>query len=241
MKSVNRWYSPRIERDITVTRWGTFGLPVLVFPTAGGDAEEIERMRLLDALGGLIGDGRIKVYSCDSVAGRAMVNEEGTPRYRTWVLNGFHEFVRHEMVPAIRADCASESIGVIAAGSSIGAFNALAVQCRYPDVFTHAICMSGTYDVNRFMQGQWDDDLFYSSPLHFLPGLDGPHLETLRSRFVLLASGEGDYEDIGQSWRVAEILGAKGVPNRVDGWGPDYEHNWPTWRAMLPHYLDQLV
>jgi len=40
---------------------------------------------------------------------------------------------------------------------------------------------------------------------------------------------------------MADILGAKGVPNRVDVWGPEWDHDWPTWRAMLPVYLDELV
>jgi esterase/lipase superfamily enzyme len=31
------------------------------------------------------------------------------------------------------------------------------------------------------------------------------------------------------------------VPNRVDPWGPEYDHDWPTWRAMLPLYLDDLA
>jgi len=36
-------------------------------------------------------------------------------------------------------------------------------------------------------------------------------------------------------------MGEKGIPNRVDPWGPEYDHDWPTWRRMLPHYLDQLT
>ena len=43
MKQVSRWWSPRLECDVTVARWGHWGTPVLLFPTAGGDAEEIER------------------------------------------------------------------------------------------------------------------------------------------------------------------------------------------------------
>ena len=43
MKRRERWYSNRVESDVTVVRWGHFGRPVIVFPTAGGDAEEIER------------------------------------------------------------------------------------------------------------------------------------------------------------------------------------------------------
>jgi esterase/lipase superfamily enzyme len=27
----------------------------------------------------------------------------------------------------------------------------------------------------------------------------------------------------------------------VDPWGTEYDHDWPTWRRMLPHYLAQLA
>ena len=65
-KVVERWRSDRMQQDITLARWGHFGVPVLVFPTAGGDAEEVERHHLVGHLAGLVEDGRIKVYSCDS-------------------------------------------------------------------------------------------------------------------------------------------------------------------------------
>jgi esterase/lipase superfamily enzyme len=129
---------------------------------------------------------------------------------------------------------------VIVAGASIGAFNALALVCRFPDLFRAAVCMSGTYDIERFIGG-FTDDLFFSSPMHFLPGLEGPALDALRQRFVVLASGSGKWEDTGESWRAAGVLGDKGVPNRVDDWGPAYDHDWPTWWQMLPEYLEQLT
>jgi len=40
---------------------------------------------------------------------------------------------------------------------------------------------------------------------------------------------------------MADVLGAKGIPNRVDVWGPEWDHDWPTWQRMLPHYLDALA
>ena len=40
---------------------------------------------------------------------------------------------------------------------------------------------------------------------------------------------------------MAGVLGAKGIPNRVDPWGHDFDHDWPTWRRMLPGYLNDLV
>src|SRR5215469_7410921 len=117
-----RWFSERLQTDVTVVRWGVLGVPVLVFPTAGGDAEEIERQGLVNACGPLLAEGRVKLYSVDSVA-----------------------------------------------GASIGAFNSVAVLCRYPDVFGAAIGMSGSYRIERFYDEAWSQDLYYSAPLQFLP------------------------------------------------------------------------
>ncbi len=236
-----RWYSERLQRDVTVMRWGLFGRPVLVFPSAGGDAGEIERHGLVDACGPLLAGGRIKLYSVDSVAGQAMVSKAGSVEHRLWLLNQFHEFVRWEVVPAIYADLGGQPIDVITAGASIGAFNAVAALCRYPDAFGAAIGMSGTYRIDRFYDEAWTQDLYFSAPLQFLPGLEGPQLDRLRQRWIVLASGEGEYEDVGESWRLADALGAKGIPNRVDNWGPGWAHQWPTWRRMLPQYLGELV
>ncbi len=237
----SRWYSERMKQESTLVRWGVTGQPILVFPTAGGDAEEIERFHLVRVLEPLLAAGRIKIYSCDSVAGRAMVQQDGSPAYRMWLLNQFHQYIRHEVVPAIRADCNDDALGVWTTGASIGAFHAVAVTCRWPNVFHRALGMSGTYDILRFFktEGQHTEDYWVSSPRHFLPTLSGPHLDELRKRFVLIASGDGRAEDMGESWALAQALGAQGVPNRVDPWGPQWHHDWPTWRNMLPKYLDE--
>ncbi len=40
---------------------------------------------------------------------------------------------------------------------------------------------------------------------------------------------------------MASLLGARGVPNRVNIWGHTYDHDWLTWQQMLPTYLDELI
>jgi len=240
MNAVERWHSHHLEQDVTVAKWGEFGTPVLVFSTAGGDAQEVERFQMIDALGGLLAAGRIKVYSVDSVAGRSWLNRDD-PRHSMWLQNQFDRFVVDELVPAIRADCSSEDIEIISAGASIGAFWALEVLCRHPEVFRAAVCMSGSYDLTDRLHGHWYDDFYFSSPLDFLPGLEGWDLDRLRQRFVVLACGSGRWENVDESWRMADVLGAKGIPNRVDQWGTEWDHDWPTWREMLPLYLDDLA
>ena len=175
------------------------------------------------------------------MAGRKLATGAGSAEHRGWIQDQFQEYVYHEVVPAIRADCQSPDIEIITAGASIGAFNALAHVVRYPAVFSKALCMSGTFDLKRFIKDGDPGYRFYeSSPLHYLDTLEGEHLETLRRRFVIFASGEGRAEDIGESWRAADALGAKGIPNRVDSWGPSGHHDWPMWREMFPKYLTEL-
>lgn len=241
MKAVEEWFSERTEQPARLVRWGHFGTPVLLFATAGGDAEEIERFGLIEALAGLLAAGRIKVYSIDSVAGRSWIQRDD-PRHSMWLQGRFDALVYHEVVPAIRADCLSSSIEIVTGGASIGAFNAVASLCRHPDVFRTAIGMSGTYDLSRWLDGHWSADFYFASPLHWLP--DHPEDETLtrlRQRFVVLATGQGRWEDPGESWKMSHVLGSRGIPNRVDLWSESHEHDWPTWREMLPLYLDDLA
>ncbi len=235
-----RWYSTRTQCEVTLARWGEVGQPVLIFPTAAGDAEEVERFLMIKALTPLLTEGRIKIYSIDSVGGRVWFNKEGSPEHRMWMQNQFHQYIKHEVVPAIRKDCKNDDITIWAAGASIGAFHSAAVVCRFPDMFSRALAMSGTFNLMRFTEAEHPTDYFrVSSPLYFVPHLEGRHLALLRTRHIQMVTGEGKWENLGESFGLANVLGHAGVPNHVDSWGPTWDHDWVTWRAMMPKYLDQ--
>jgi len=243
-KETSRWRSERLEnKEVLLARWGDVGTPVLLFPTAAGDAEECERFHMIRVLAELLEKQKIKVYSVDSLAGQEWIQGEKGPGHAAWFQNRFDSFIENEVVPAIRADCRSEKIEIVAAGASIGAYNALLAICRHPDIFSKAICMSGTYDLwKKFGKGAPTQDYQRCSPLDFVPQLgESAHLAKLRSRFVLLTHGKGKWEAPQESWNVANVLGGKGIPNRVDEWGDEWNHDWPTWRNMLPKYVEELV
>ena len=95
--------------------------------------------------------------------------------------------------------------------------------------------MSGTYDLRRFFHGPVGED-FYAVVAAALRA--GARRTTTSSA---CASGSSCWPAAKAPTRtsarvvdVAHVLGAQGIPNRVDSWGPDWEHDWPLWRAMLP-------
>ncbi|MEM1448906.1 MAG: alpha/beta hydrolase-fold protein [Planctomycetota bacterium] len=240
------WHSERVGREVKVVRWGEVGTPVVFFPTAAGDAEECERFLLVDALAPLLEEGIIKLYSVDSVPGMVWLKEDNRAPVATRAQAGFDAFVEKELVPMIHRDCGVDAdaegdapIDLIATGASIGAYNALAAICRHPDLFTEAICMSGTYELSKFIDGDMDEAWYFASPLHFVPNIpeDHPSLAKLRSRNILIRHGTGRWEDPAESWAVARVLGSREIPNHVDEWGDEWDHDWPTWRRMLPQYL----
>jgi esterase/lipase superfamily enzyme len=205
------WKSAALGRELTFVRYGVSGAPLLLFPTAGGDAEEPERFHLIDAIGPFLADLRLKVFCVDSVAGQAWLQECETLEQAAAVQNRFDRCIIDEVVPAIRRDCNDPGAEILTTGASIGAFNALAAVCRHPDVFRLAICMSGTYNMDKFLQGRHTSEYVACSPIDFVPRLpEGPHLQQLRQRFVLLAHGQGEFEDPDQSWKVlGELLPPK--------------------------------
>jgi esterase/lipase superfamily enzyme len=174
------------------------------------------------------------------VGGKVWFGRVGSPGYRMTMQDRFQQYVREEVLPAIRTDCQSQDITVWTTGASIGAFHAAALVCRYPDVFVKALPMSGTFNLMRFIEVDHpNDDFRRASPLYFVPHLSGRHLELLRTRSIHIVTGEGKWESLKESWGLANVLGPKAIPNYVDSWGPKWDHDWVTWRAMLPKYLGE--
>jgi esterase/lipase superfamily enzyme len=59
-----------------------------------------------------------------------------------------------------------------------------------------------------------------------------------KSKHIHILTGSGDYEDPTGTSKISEILKNKGIEHDASIWGKEWKHDWPTWRAMLPLYLE---
>jgi esterase/lipase superfamily enzyme len=246
------WTTAHFPQAARMARWGHFGAPVVIFPTAGGDFEEIERFQLVAALGALIDGGRIKVYSVDALAVRAWLAANTSPQECLGLQERYNSFLYEDVLQRVRLDCQNDRIEPVLVGASLGAVAAVSTLCRHPESFRAAIGLSGVYrSVHgvvgsthvgcawEFARGAGDpgSGAWRQDETGYLATLAGPQLERLRQRPIILGSGAGDYENPAASKHLADALGSKGVACRLELWGPARDHTWSTWRDMLPRLL----
>jgi esterase/lipase superfamily enzyme len=238
-REIQKWYSPRLNKDMEIAVYGHSGFSLLMLPTAAADYLEYERFQLIATLEPYINAGKVKVFSINSINSEAWLNKNMEGRHKAIRHQQFNAYVEYEVVPFMKMH-SGDSTPIITTGASLGALHAANMFFRRPDIFAGTIAMSGVYDLTSYTKGYFDEDVYFNSPCHYLPSLtDDYYLSRLkRCKHIHILTGSGDYEDPEGSRYLSAILTAKGIPHELDVWGWDMRHDWPTWRAMLPFYID---
>lgn len=233
------WYSPALGKDMPIVSYGHYGFALLLVPTAGADYLEYERFQLMDVLQPIIDSGKLRVFSVNSVNKESWLNNEMEGAHKGIRHNQFNDYIFNEVVPFIKNNTSQET-PIIVSGASFGALHSMNLFLKRPDLFQGVIAMSGVYDLTEYSKGFYDDQVYFNSPVHYLPNLgDAWYLDHIRnSRHIHILTGSGAYEDPQGARNMSHVLHQQGVPHELDVWGQEWTHDWPTWKAMLPEYLN---
>jgi esterase/lipase superfamily enzyme len=218
-------WSPAVGASGGVLAYGTWGRPVLVFPSEAGKAGDFESNGMVDAVADLLDAGRVKLYCVDSYdaaswSDRSIPLEERARRhgaYESWIVE--------QVAPWIHA---------------------ANFALRRADLFPQALCLSGNYDPSTWHGwGEQGDALYFQNPTAYVANLGGDHLQWLRHHVHLtLVCGQGMWEDTtgaqASTRRLAGLLAEKDIPHELDVWGHDVAHDWPWWRRQLTHHLSRM-
>lgn len=239
-REIHSWHSPSLNKEMQVAVYGHYGMPLLLFPTAGADFLEYERFDLIRSIEPIVEEGKFKVYSINSINNESWLNNAIYPPHKSLRHGQYNQYVIEEIIPFIFNDCHGK-VPIITAGASLGAYHAANIFFRNPSVFRGTVAMSGVYDLKYYTKGYYDDHVYFNSPIDFLPNSnDETYLNQMRDNMgIVIASGQGDFEDPSSSIRLSEILNSKGIMHWLDLWGYDVKHDWPTWRDMLPYFLSK--
>ena len=68
------------------------------------------------------------------------------------------------------------------------------------------------------------------------------YLDQYRQSRIIVCTGQGAWEDemLADTLALKGILEQKDIPQWIDIWGGDVNHDWPWWLKMLPYFLEKL-
>lgn len=238
-----KWYSHNLGHDMEFKVYGWHGKPMLVFPAQGGRFYEYEDFKMIDAISSFIEDGKIKVFTVDSIDNESWANWNAHPADRARRHEDYDRYIIQEVVPYIRQSCGGDPQKLITTGVSMGAYHASNFFFRHPDVFDVLIAISGLFQLRMFVGDYMDDNVYFNCPLVYLPNLtDTRYLDLYRKSQIIVCVGQGAWEDamLADAYALKQILAEKGIPAWIDIWGQDVNHDWPWWREMMPYFLGKL-
>lgn len=237
-RELNSWFSPSLNREMPIATYGDYGFALLLIPTAAADYLEYERFQLIYSIAPFINSGKVKVFSINSMNSESWMHTGMWGEHKAIRHNEFNSYVFNEVIPFIK-NCTSNETPIITCGASFGALHSMNLFLKRPDLINGVIAISGVYDLHEYSKGFHDEQVYYNSPMDYMPNLtDNWYLENIRkSHHIHILSGSGEFEDPGASGRFAKVLYDKGINYELDIWGNDMRHDWPTWRDMLPYYL----
>ena len=83
-REIQKWWSPRLNKQMEIVAYGTYGFALLMFPTAAADYLEYERFLLVDAIKPFIESGLLRAYSINSVNRYSLLNEQDLDWVDIW-------------------------------------------------------------------------------------------------------------------------------------------------------------
>ena len=238
VREIHQWYSPALNKEMPLAVYGHYGFALLMVPTAAADYLEYERFELINALKPFIDNGKLKIFSVNSINTESWMNKQMEGAHKAIRQNQFNEYIFNEVVPFIKT-MTSQDTPIITCGASFGAFHSMNLFLKRPDLINGVIAMSGVYDLMEYKDGFYDDQVYFNSPMHYLPNLtDHNTLEQIRRGKIIMATGSGNHEDPEANRRFSNVLHSKSIPHDLEVWTADIHHDWPTWRKMLPHFIE---
>jgi esterase/lipase superfamily enzyme len=234
-REYHKWWSWRLGRDMELLIHGHGGLPVIVFPTSQGRFYEFEDRGMVGAIAHKIDRGEVQLYCLDSLDAESWYNRAVSPRWRIARHVQYENYIMEEVLALIRLRNGNPKLASL--GCSFGGYHAVNIALRHPDRITGFLSMSGAFDLSNFLNGFYDQDVYFNLPTHYLPGLsDGWYFDRYRNNNYVLATGWDD-QCLGQNQNLARIMGAKGIPHNLYIWESWNSHDWPTWARMMNEYL----
>lgn len=240
-REYHKWYSPILKKNMELLVFGHAGPPVLFFPTRTARFYDYENWKVIDGIADKINKGWLQIYCVDSVDVESFYCSCSHPSQRIIRHAQYEQYIINEVMPLIRFK--NQNGYIITSGCSLGAYHAVNIAFRHPQLFSKVVGMSGRYDLtlkaNSFpdlFDGYRDENIYYNMPSQFIPNLtDETIIGRLKKLNIVLVVGKED-PFLSNNEFLHNTLLKKGIANTLHIWEGE-AHRPRFWQQMVQYFL----
>lgn len=240
-RTYHSWSSLVLKREMEMIVFGDRGTRVLVFPTRVGRFFDYENWRIAASISEKIREGYLQLFCLDSIDAESLYCDWMNPADRMRRHLDYERYVIEEVLPF--SESLNPSPWVIAHGCSLGAYHAMNIGLKYPDLFHKIVSFSGRYDLTQnvggyrdLFDGYYDESVYYNIPNHYVANMhDETQLAKNRKQEIIFTIGREDAL-LDNNRDLSQKLWEKGIWHRFDIWEEE-AHRARYWRKMAPIYL----
>lgn len=235
-REYHKWFSHRLNRDMELLVFGHGGQPVLVFPSSMGSFFEYEDRGMVNAIRWELENGRVMLFCVDSIDKESFYCGWAHPSGRIRRHIVYEQYLLHEVLPLMRTRTGWGRVAVT--GCSFGGYHCTNFALRHPDLVNACVSMSGAYDIRSFMDGYYDNEVYFNNPVDYLPATGDPWYLGQYRHDIRWVFGAGEHDIcLEANRRISDVYHAKGIPHWLDVWGLGAVHDWPLWVLMAKKYF----
>jgi esterase/lipase superfamily enzyme len=240
-REYHKWHSNNLEKEMELLIFGHSGAKVLFFPPRMGRFFDYENWKVIASLEQKIKKGELQVFCVDSVDLESFYNSFKHPGYRIYRHIQYEKYVIEEVLAL--ANLINPSKNVISAGCSLGAYHAVNVAMRHPELFSKVIGMSGRYDLTKskgyfkdLLSGFHNDFVYFNMPNQYLKNMEDVTLiEQIKKMDIILTIGKED-TFLESNYILSGILKEKGISHHLYEWNEE-AHKARYWKKMAEIYF----
>lgn len=221
--------------------FGKTGTKVIFFPTRSGRFFDYENWQLIDGIKEHFESGAYQFFCVDSIDAESFYSTSIGGHLKLERHRSYENYIINEVIPF--ANSLNPSGNTITIGCSMGAFHAISMAFRHPNLFSKTIGMSGRYDLTmpmgvfrNLLDDYYDLNVYFFMPSHFIPNIkNGPLLERIKKIDTTITIGVEDafYH---HNLQFHDLLSKKGIKNKIvilEG----ESHNFKFWKETLKTLL----
>ncbi len=240
-REYRKWFSPSLNRDMELLVFGHHGSSIIFFPTRTARFYDYEDWKIIEAIRPKIEAGLLQVYCVDSIDLESFYCESCPPPKRINRHLDYENYILTEVIPFISS--LNPGSALVATGCSFGAYHAVNIVFKHPELFSKVLGMSGRYDLTKkigpfrdLFDGYWDEAIYFNMPSQYIPNLnDEDILEKLSHVEIIITIGNED-PFLENNNRLNIDLSKKNIPTAFHIWEEE-AHRPRYWREMLKLYL----